>query len=130
MVTRTYSGAMKHADYASRLEYLSLRDNNVNSPRDISNRFYKSKAWLDVRDAVIARDLGCDLGVPGHYINGPILVHHIDALTKEDIENWNVDKLFGMDNLICTSIDTHNRIHYGEPPKAFSERQPGDTDLF
>lgn len=127
---KTYEDVIKHEDYSSRLEEIRLLDNNATSPREISNKFYKSPAWLEVRDAVIRRDRGCDLGVLGMYIDGPILVHHINPLTRDDIENWNEEKLFDMNNLICTSRQTHNKIHYGETQTGYVERTPGDTDLF
>lgn len=123
--------ALNKEDWNARLEYLMLLDGNATSPRHMSNRFYKSREWLRVRDEVIERDLGCDLGILGLPIEGPIIVHHINPLYAEDIENWNVEKLFDKDNLICCSIATHNLIHYGKPKKEeYVERTPGDTNLW
>lgn len=123
--------ALNKEDWNARLEYLMLLDGNATSPRHMSNRFYKSSEWLRVRDEVIERDLGCDLGILELPIEGPIIVHHINPLCEEDIENWNVEKLFDKDNLICCSIQTHNMIHYGKPKEEeYVERTPGDTILW
>lgn len=93
-------------------------------------RFYKSNAWRKVRDAVIKRDLGCDLGVNRLYIDGEIIVHHINPITEEDLEKGS-DLLLSMDNLITVSYDTHNKIHYStEEDYIWKERKPGDTTLW
>jgi len=72
-----------------------------------------------------------DLGVDGTYIRGPILVHHINPLTPEDFNPWNMDKLLNPNNLITCSIETHNKIHYGDRIEDLSsERSPDDTKLW
>jgi hypothetical protein len=78
---------------------------------------------------VIARDEGCDLGVPEYPIGGKVIIHHINPITAEDIENAS-DLLFDMDNLICVSESTHNAIHFGDETLLPAEpiiRTPGDT---
>lgn len=78
---------------------------------------------------VIARDEGCDLGVPEYPISGKVIIHHINPITAEDIENAS-DLLFDMDNLICVSESTHNAIHFGDETLLPAEpiiRMPGDT---
>lgn len=128
---KTYTECLKHSNYGDRLQYLRLDGIHHSSPRDISNVFYKSKEWLRVRKEIIARDLGCDLGIAGMYIDGPIIVHHINPITQEDIDEWNVEKLFNPDNLICVSVETHNLIHYRKRKSLeFVERKPGDTKLW
>ena len=128
---RSAEGALKEEDWNSRLQYLTLLDDNAASPRTMSNSFYKSKEWSRVRSEIIERDLGCDLGIPGMYIDGPIIVHHINPLWSEDIEEWNTEKLFDPDNLICCSIETHNMIHYGNhKSEGYKERMPNDTNLW
>ena len=124
-----YSEAVKLKGYDSRLNYLRLTGTPYNSPRSISESFYKSKRWKYVRERVCVRDLGCDLGVMGHYIDGPLYVHHINPVTPEDIENDD-PKLYDMENLIVTSHDTHMAIHYKEPDAPYVERTPGDTKLW
>ena len=124
-----YSDLVKFPTYGDRLNYLSLKDYDYNSPRDISNQFYKSKAWQQLREYVISRDLACDLGVPGMLIEGPIFCHHMNPLTKHDLENI-TKKCLDPENIICVSEVTHNKIHYDLKQEEFIERKRGDTKLW
>lgn len=127
---RTYGEMSLLESHSERLEYLKLNDNNFKSPRHMSLSFYKSRAWATVRDIVIKRDLGFDLGVFGIYIEGPMFVHHIDPIEEYDIIHM-TDKLLNPDNLITTSGETHNSIHYNKQEKeTWEERTPGDTKLW
>lgn len=127
----SYTDMIKFETFGDRLNYLSLFNKGYISPRDISNKFYKSKIWKDLRDYVIARDLGYDLGVPGVTIDGPPLVHHIYPLEEDDILTWNEDVLLNPDRLITVSRHTHNIIHYGDRSQTeFIERTQGDTKLW
>ena len=130
MFDKSYSELITFNSYAERLEYLKLLDNNATSPRHISGRFYKSRLWLDLRDTIIKRDLTFDLGIFGMYIDGPIFVHHINPISEEDIINL-TSKLLDPENLICTSLTTHNAIHYKQKVKdVYVERTAGDTILW
>lgn len=122
----TYEELVRLESFEDRLEALILNDYNYNSPRDLMQAFYRSHAWLATRKTVISRDLGCDLGVIGLIISGKIIVHHIDPITPDDFYN-NHPKLLDPNNLICVSVETHNIIHYGQPPERYEERQPNDT---
>lgn len=73
---------------------------------------YTSKKWLNIRDGIIIRDLGCDLGIEDYEIHGKIIVHHMNPITIEDIE-LDRDEMFDPEFLICTTHDTHNAIHFG-----------------
>lgn len=127
---RTYNELILLKSFNERLEYLKLLDNNVNSPRHMSQPFFKSYAWKVVRQMVIDRDLGFDLGVFGLYIDGPMFVHHINPITEEDIVNES-KKLLDLNNLITTSRETHNKIHYNQTEEdPWVERTPGDTILW
>lgn len=131
MLDKRYSEVIKLATFAERLEYLLLTGVSVESPRDISEAFYKSRMWKAVREDIAKRDLGCDLGVFGIYIYGSIYVHHINPITQKDIENNVFRKLYDPENLICTSLDTHNIIHYRkEIETTYVDRSPGDTKLW
>lgn len=127
-LTRSYSELMKHESFYERLAYLQLFDGNVSSPREISQEFYKSDLWIRMREKIILRDFGCDLGSKGIYIRGPIIVHHINPIDKNDILN-RTDKLLDPENLIATSINTHNKIHYkkSDTHEDYQERKEGDT---
>lgn len=126
---KTYSEASRFLSYGDRLNYLILLDGNVDSPKHMSNKFYKSPAWRQCRDKIIRRDFGMDLGINGVEIDGPIIVHHINPITEEDINSWS-PKLFDPENLISVSVATHNIIHYGYRREPFVERQPNDTKLW
>lgn len=129
MNNKTYSAMKRFDTYAERLNYLSLNDLRYDSPRLISEKFYKSSAWLIVRDLVLQRDLGMDLGVI-EVEEDVLLVHHIDPITEMDIIN-NSPKLFDLENLITTTVKTHNKIHYGLPYEVeLIERVAGDTTLW
>ena len=80
--------------------------------RHMNQKFYKSKEWENVRQHVILRDEACDLGIKGKEINSTIYIHHINPIGPEDIKSRS-SKLLDPDNLITTSFDTHNAIHFG-----------------
>lgn len=91
----------------------------------MSQTFYKSRAWLSFREVMLTRDMGSDLAVAGLWIHGPIYLHHIDPITEDDIINMH-PKVFDPENVVCTSHDTHMKIHYGLPEEPYVERRPGD----
>ena len=128
---RSYSELIKLKSYSERLEYLKLYDNNALSPRHMSESFYKSRLWETIRDQILQRDLGFDLGVFGVYIEGSMYVHHINPIEEHDII-YLTDKLINPENLITTSGATHNKIHYSQEEKEepWVERTPGDTILW
>lgn len=127
---KSYSEMLRFKSFDERLNYLKLLDNNAQSPRHMSMGFYKSHLWKVTRQSIIDRDLGFDLGVFGVYINGGIIVHHINPISEHDIV-YQTSKLLDPENLITTSIDTHNSIHYNREEKdKWIERTPGDTILW
>lgn len=127
---RSYSELITIDNFPERLEYLKLLDNNVNSPRHMSESFYKSTTWKKIRNDIITRDLGFDLGVFGVYIHDTVMVHHINPITEHDIL-YQTDKLLNPENLITVSLNTHNLIHYkNEARDVWVERTPGDTKLW
>jgi hypothetical protein len=127
---RSYSELIQLKSHAERLGYLKLLDNNVTSPRHMSGNFYRSKTWKAIRQMVIDRDLGFDLGIFGVYIDGPMLVHHINPIDESDIV-YQTNKLFDPENLITVSGNTHNLIHYNKMEKEqWVERRSGDTKLW
>lgn len=115
---KTYSELLKLKTFKERYEYLKL-DNTVGEEtfgfdRYINQMFYKSDEWKRVRNYVITRDNGCDLGIPDRkIIDSVILVHHMNPITKEDIINKN-EILLDPEYLITTIKPTHNAIHYGD----------------
>lgn len=86
--------------------------------------------WLTTRDIIIKRDLGFDLGIMGVYILDKVIIHHINPIDEYDILNL-TPKLLDPENLITTSLKTHNIIHYGQKKgEPWVERRPGDTILW
>ena len=115
---RTYSELSKLKTFRERYEYLKL-DGTVGEEtfgfdRYINQIFYKSEEWKRIRNYVIIRDNGCDLGIPDRKIvDSVILVHHMNPITKEDIINKN-EILLDPEYLITTIKPTHDAIHYGD----------------
>jgi len=122
--------------FEERFNYLKLANVTGESifgeSRYLNQKFYQSRAWKRVRDRVILRDDGLDLGCDGFYIGGKIVVHHMNAITIEDLERGNFEML-NPKLLICVSEDTHRAIHYGEEyliPRLSNTRTLGDTTLW
>lgn len=134
---KTYSELMQLSSYEDRLQYLKLSGVVANETfgfdRYLNQHFYKSAEWRRIRDQVIIRDNGCDLGCSDREIFGNIIVHHMNPVTLEDLEN-NPDILLDPEYLICVSLATHNAIHYGDintnSMENNTERKPGDTRLW
>lgn len=133
---RSYSEMQRLFSFEERFEYLSLGGEVGRSTfgfdRYINQQFYSSRQWKQVRDRVITRDMGLDLGVEGHEIHDRIIIHHLNPMRVEDIEVGD-PMILDLDNLITTTHKTHNAIHYGDArllPQSFPERRPGDTKLW
>lgn len=116
-----------------RYEYLKLGGQIGSSTfgfdRYLNQVFYKSKEWLESRDAVILRDSGCDLGINGYDIVKGLNVHHMNPVTVDDILARK-DFIFDPEFLITVSDRTHKAIHYGNAellPKDPISRYSGDT---
>lgn len=133
---RCYTELSRFETFEERFGYLMLQG-IVGAPtfgfeRWMNQHFYKTREWRRVRDLVIIRDNGCDLGIEGYDIQAQLLVHHMNPVTPQDIEerrSWILDPEY----LITTTLRTHNAIHYGDDrnlPEPFVERTPGDTTLW
>jgi hypothetical protein len=133
---RCYSELKQIQTFEERYEYLKLGggvgEATFGFDRYINQAFYSSTEWRRTRRFVIARDLGCDLGVFDYPIHTGLLVHHINPMNPNDIihsEEW----ILNPEYLICTSQKTHNAIHYGNKSllaKPFVPRSSGDTKLW
>ena len=131
---RTYSDLILLPTFEERLDYLRTDETpseiTFGNLREINQKFYNSRAWKIVREGVIARDLGWDLGIPGQDIYGRILVHHMNPLVPKDLL-YNVEQALDPEFLITVSNDTHLAIHFGfEKPEPIVERYSGDTKLW
>lgn len=134
-IIRSYSDLILLQTFEERYQYLRL-DGEVGKEtfgfdRWLNQMFYKDPEWLSVRDKVIIRDNGCDLGMPDREIKGKtkILVHHMNPITKDDILTRSKYLLYP-EYLICTIKNTHDAIHYGDESLLFSNptiRTKNDT---
>lgn len=97
--------------------------------RWINQDFYRSKEWKQIRDFVIVRDNGCDLGIADRKLSSGIFVHHINPISVDDIEN-STRYLLDPEFLITVSKETHDALHYGNEDilKRYQliERKPND----
>lgn len=130
---RTYQELRRLQTFEERYRYLRLGGrvgaDTFGYDRYLNQILYKSGRWRSARNAVIVRDGGCDLGVDGHEIHGIIVVHHMNVITIDDIEQ-DRDEIYDPELLVSTSLNTHNAIHYGDKsllPKLPVERRRNDT---
>ena len=130
---RTYSELMRLPTFEERFRYLKLDGlvgkDTFGFDRYLNQEFYRSKEWKEVRDFVIVRDNGCDLGMDGYEIVGRIYIHHMNPITVNDIVHSS-DFLLNPDYLICVSHNTHNAVHYGDEDLLVTapvERRKNDT---
>lgn len=133
---RTYSELKGLYTFEDRFDYLQLRgvvgEATFGFDRYINQGFYRSAQWKQVRNEVIARDLGMDLGIEGYEIYDRPLVHHMQPMTAADIEEGN-PAILDPEYLILVTHSTHNAIHYGDKSllaTPFTERHRGDTRLW
>lgn len=136
MIKKTYNQLKRLKTFEDRFEYLKLGggvgESTFGFDRHINQKFYKSHEWQQVREYVIVRDNGCDLGVDGYEIHTQLLIHHINPMVSEDIihsETW----ITNPEYLITTTHNTHNAIHYGDSSLLImptKPRTPGDTKLW
>jgi len=117
MEIRTYSELKDIPTFEERYKYLKLSGtvglDTFGFDRYLNQAFYKSPEYRKIRQEVILRDNGCDLGLDGYEIFGKILVHHMNPITKRDILDRS-DYALNPEYLICVSHNTHNAIHYGD----------------
>ena len=130
---RTYSELIQLSTFEERFRYLKLDGlvgkDTFGFDRYLNQEFYRSKEWKEVRDFVIVRDNGCDLGMDGYEIVGRIYIHHMNPITVNDIVHSS-DFLLNPDYLICVSHNTHNAVHYGDEDLLVTapvERRKNDT---
>lgn len=133
---RTYSELSKFSTFEERYRYLALQggvgESTFGFDRYINQMFYASAEWKRIRHHVIARDLGCDLGVEGYEIHDRVYVHHMNPMEPDDIFEGN-RSILDPEFLITCTHRTHNAIHYGDErqlPRPLVERRPNDTKLW
>ena len=136
-MSKSYSELKDLQTYDERLKYLYLNGSvgieTFGDERYLNQLLYRSPEWKRVRDQVIMRDQGFDLGVEDVLIDGPIYVHHINPITPDDILERR-QNVFDLNNLISMSRSSHDAIHYGRKSNVMDndlvERKPNDTRLW
>jgi hypothetical protein len=135
-MTRRYSELKRLPTLRERFKYLELHGRvgqaTFGFDRYVNQQFYTSREWRRLRNDVILRDFGCDLGVDGYEIHEGLYIHHMNPMSAEDIRAGN-DDILDPEFLITVTHRTHNAIHYGDEkllPRPLVERRPGDTKLW
>lgn len=130
---RTYSELIQLPTFEERFDYLRLDGvvgkDTFGFDRYLNQQFYRSSEWKRIRNQVIVRDNGCDLGIDEYEIRGRILIHHMNPISIEDLQYMS-DLLMNPEYLICVSHRTHNAIHYGDESLIVTapiERSQNDT---
>lgn len=132
---RSYSELITLPTFEERFEYLKLDgdvgDETFGFDRYLNQRFYRSAEWKRIRDAVIVRDNGCDLGIEDRQLYDRIVIHHMNPINQRDLINHMDSMVIDPEFLICCSHNTHNAIHYGDDSlivkSTLTERTPNDT---
>ena len=132
--TRTYTELSKLKTFDERFTYLMLKGRvgieTFGYDRYLNQMLYTCPEWKKLRDQIILRDNGSDLGLEDYPIYGKVIIHHLNPITVDDVLDYSPD-VFNPEYLICTSHKTHNAIHYGYEDYSRSmqivERKPNDT---
>lgn len=133
---KTYRELSQLHTFEERFHYLDLRGVVGNSTfgmdRYLNQVLYHSREWRRIRDQIIIRDNACDLGILDREIFDQIIIHHLNPITMDNIERGD-DCVYDSNNLICTSHNTHNSLHFGSDKtliKLSKTRSKGDTKLW
>jgi len=131
----TYSELIKINSFEGRYDYLriggSVGEDTFGFDRYLNQEFYTSLEWRRIRDYVITRDIGCDMGLQEkdefgnliYEIHGKIIIHHLNPLTKDDII-YKTKYLLDPEYLVCVSYNTHQAIHYGNKELLMINQKP------
>lgn len=130
---RSYNELLEFPTFEERFHYLQLNgaigEDTFGFDRFINQKFYRSKEWKSLRDKIIVRDCGCDLGIEGREIYDKIIIHHMNPIALRDIMDC-TEYLLNPEYLITTTLNTHNAIHYGDESLLMKEpvlRTKNDT---
>lgn len=133
MKIRSYSELITIPTFIERFRYLKLDgivgESTFGYRRYLNQVFYNSKKWKDIRDKIIVRDLGCDLGSLDNEIHSIIIIHHMNPVPK-DFNEQDLALVLNPEFLICSSSNTHKALHFGDEKLLQSEpitRRMNDT---
>lgn len=131
---KSYRELIQLNTFQERYDYLKVHGivglDTFGWDRYLNQVLYTSKEWREFRNEIIIRDNGCDLACPDRPIlYEKILVHHINPLTVEELEQRS-SVIFDPDNVVCVTDKTHKAIHYGDSNLLAKDpiiRRPNDT---
>lgn len=133
MKIKSYSEMCSFSTFIERFNYLKLNSKvgieTFGFDRYLNQVLYCSQEWKRFRRQVIIRDNGCVFGLDGYNINGRLIVHHINPITLEQIEQRD-PMIFSMENVVCVTHNVHEAIHYGDESLIPTDpiiRKPNDT---
>lgn len=133
MKIKSYSEMCSFSTFIERFNYLKLNGKvgieTFGFDRYLNQVLYCSQEWKRFRRQVIIRDNGCIFGLDGYNINGRLIVHHINPITLEQIEQRD-PMIFSMENVVCVTHNIHEAIHYGDESLIPTDpiiRKPNDT---
>lgn len=133
---KNYTELSRLHTFEDRFDYLRLQGIvgkvTFGFDRWVNQKFYSSVQWRRLRNEVIARDSACDLGIEGYEIYRELVIHHMNPITVDQIDDGDED-ILDPEFLITTTPRTHNAIHYGDKrllPRHHVERRAGDTRLW
>lgn len=133
-LSKSYAELIRIPTYEDRIEYLRLHgsvgEDTFGFDRYMNQMLYRSREWKLLRQQIIMRDKACDLGVDGYDIfdKRNVIIHHINPITPEMIAESD-SLVFDPNNLITTTLFSHNIIHYGWEKVSLEpiERSKNDT---
>lgn len=133
MRIKSYSEMCSFSNFIDRFNYLKLNGKvgveTFGFSRYLNQILYSSNEWKRFRRKVILRDNGCVFGLDGYDIQGRLIVHHINPITLEQIEQRD-PMVFSMENVVCVTHNVHEAIHYGDESLIPTDpiiRKPNDT---
>lgn len=130
---KCYTELSKLKTFKERFEYLKIGgqvgEDTFGFDRYLNQALYTSPEWRHVRNEVLIRDEGRDLGVEGRDIFKYAIIHHMNPITERQILDRDPE-IFNPEYLITVSHKTHNAIHYGNYElldDEITERTSNDT---
>lgn len=134
--SRSYIELTRYTTIEDRFNYLKLSgtvgQQTFGFDRFLNQQFYHSHPWRKIRDEVILRDNGCEMGLHEWPISGMVVVHHMNPVKVKDFLDGD-ESILSPEHLICVGHKTHLAIHFGDSsliPKPLITRKKGDTNLW
>lgn len=134
---KSYSELLSLNNFFDRYRYLRCHSEigvpTFGGSRHLNQELYACDEWKEFRNDIIIRDKGYELAFDSDdnfRINGVIIVHHLNPLTKEQVLNRD-PIIFDPENVVCCSLRMHNAIHFGDESLLeqwkWEPRTPNDT---